>query len=65
MSLFSELSLETDQKYYSDKTCISQSMLSDFVQYDKWGNRTTTPEVYYAKHIAKNLKSPSSEAMLK
>lgn len=53
------------QNYYEDKTHISHSMLCDFVSYDKYGNRTITPEYYYAKHIAGKIKSSEpTDAMI-
>lgn len=53
----------TPQNYYDDKSHITNSMLSDFVSYEKW-NRILTPETYYARHISKQLKFEPTDAML-
>lgn len=53
----------TKETYYEDKTHITNSMLSDFVHYEKWV-RILTPETYYAKHIAKTLVFEPNDAML-
>lgn len=53
----------TPEEYYSDKTFITNSMLSDFVSYENW-SRIITPESYYAKHIAKTVKFEATDDML-
>lgn len=53
----------TNENYYQDKTHITNSMLSDFVHYEKW-NRILTPETYYARHITKALKFEPTDAMI-
>lgn len=53
----------TNQTYYQDKSHITNSMLSDFVSYEK-GVRLITPESYYAKHISKKVKFEATDDML-
>ena len=55
----------TNSNYYDNKTHITNSMIHDFVSYNKYWNRTITPETYYAKHISKKIKFGWSDAMLK
>jgi len=36
------------EEYFADRTAISNSQLRNFVKYDKYDNRTVTPDIYYA-----------------
>jgi len=40
-----------DKEYFADKTAVSNSMLHDYVTYDKYNNRLVTIDYYIAKHI--------------
>lgn len=41
----------TPQNYYDDKTCISNSMLNDFVKFTKTWKKYYTPDIYFDLHI--------------
>jgi hypothetical protein len=52
------------KKYFEKTDYISNSQLKSFVSYDKWGNRTFTPDVYKIFYIDKTMEFEVNDAII-
>jgi len=52
------------KNYFEETDYISNSQISSFVSYDKWGSRLLTPDIYKAYHIDKTMKFQITDAIV-
>ena len=54
----------TPKNYFDDSSCISNSMMRNFVRYNKYWNRTVTDQKFHAMNISKELKFVETDPVI-